>query len=96
MKYAKKVDANQNQIVKCLRKMGCKVHITSQVGYGFPDLVVGIADKVFLVEIKDGSKPPSQRHLTASERDFADDWGFAYVIIESLELLLVPQDVGRM
>jgi len=38
---AAKVDENQERIVAALRGVGCSVAITSGVGNGFPDLVLG-------------------------------------------------------
>lgn len=85
MIYAKRIDANQNSIVKALRKMGVKVFVTSMVGNGFADLVCEIAGRLILVELKDGSKPPSKRHLTEMEKRFADEWQENYRVVESLD-----------
>src|SRR5688572_22293101 len=41
MARAKRVDGNQNIIVKALRNQGASVAITSALGQGFPDIVVG-------------------------------------------------------
>lgn len=38
MRYAKKVDANQPEIIAALRAAGWEVHVTSAVGAGIPDL----------------------------------------------------------
>ncbi len=52
MGYAKQVDANQVEIVRTFRKLGCSVFVASAVGKGFPDLVVGRAGITYLVECK--------------------------------------------
>ena len=70
MSRAKKVDANQGEIVSLLRQLGAKVCITSAVGGGFPDLVVQHRGRTMLVEIKDGSLPPSRRQLTKDQQVF--------------------------
>lgn len=62
-----KVDANQKVIVEALRAAGCFVTSLAGVGGGVPDVLVGSDGKWFLMEIKDGSKPPSQRKLTDDE-----------------------------
>ena len=49
---ARKVDANQAEIIEALRKAGATVHPTHTVGKGFPDVVVGLAGNNFLLEIK--------------------------------------------
>lgn len=70
----KRVDRNQTEIVQILRDMGVSVAVTSDLGQGFPDLVLGICNRNYLVEVKDGSKPPSKRVLTPDERKFFNSW----------------------
>lgn len=84
MRRAAKVDANQSEIVKGLRQCGCSVYITSQVGKGFPDIVVGFGGHTLLMEIKDGSLPPSGRKLTTDEQTFFEKWKGAAVVVNSL------------
>lgn len=71
---AKKIDDNQNLIVKQLRKCGVSVAITSMVGKGFVDLVCGFRGRNYLIELKDGSKSASRKKLTEDEREFFDTW----------------------
>jgi hypothetical protein len=68
--FPRRIDANQPEIVKAFRQLGCEVAITSNLGHGFPDLIVGKPkrQKVVLVEVKDGSKPPSARKLTLTSK----------------------------
>lgn len=91
MRRAARVDANQNEIVRALRDMGASVAITSMVGSGFPDIVVGYQGRNYLIEIKDGSKPPSKRKLTPDEQEFFDTWrGTVFItndINETLEII---------
>jgi Holliday junction resolvase len=85
MRYANRIDANQNQIVDALRKAGAVVRIISQ-GDGIPDLLVGYKGYTILMEVKDGDKVPSARKLTEAEQKFFDDWrGGMLVIINSVE-----------
>ena len=73
-KYGK-TDANQAEIVEALRGLGyCTVHSLHAVGGGVPDLLVGIGGRNYLVEVKDGSKPPSARKLTPDQVDWHRDW----------------------
>jgi hypothetical protein len=66
MRYAARVDANQQQIVSALRAAGAYVWII-----GLPvDLLVGYNNHTFLVEIKDG---PTKR-LTSLQQDFFAKW----------------------
>jgi len=69
-----KADTNQSKIVKVLRAVGATVTSTHQLGKGFPDIVVGYKGHNYLLEIKDGDKPPSQRKLTADEQEWHDKW----------------------
>lgn len=85
MRQDARVDANQNEIVEGLRGVGATVAITSMVGNGFGDIVVGHRGRNFLFEIKDGSKPPSKRKLTPDEQEFHDTWRGTILIINSLD-----------
>jgi hypothetical protein len=77
----KRIDANQREIVAACRACGATVLILSNVGKGCPDLLIGYHGVNYLVEIKDGSKPPSQQKLTPAERLFFDSWrGKAFII----------------
>ncbi len=82
----KRIDKNQPEIVKAFRQLGCQVAITSNVGHGFPDLIVGRPwlHKMLMVEIKDGSKPRSARKLTQDEETFRDAWSGSYAVVESI------------
>lgn len=71
---AKKIDDNQNLIVKQLRKCGVSVAITSMLGNGFVDLVLGFRGRNYLIELKDGNKSASRKRLTEDEKQFHDSW----------------------
>ncbi len=51
-----------------LRKAGAEVTSLHQVGGGVPDLLVSFRNKWHVIEVKDGSKPPSARMLTDDQR----------------------------
>lgn len=82
---AAKVDDNQGEIVEYFRKAGFSVAITSSAGDGFPDLAIGKRGYTVLVEVKDGSKPPSAQKLRPKQVKFFDDWCGAAVVINSIE-----------
>ena len=67
---AKRVDANQKEIVNKLRAIGASIQDLSMVGKGCPDILVGFRCKNYLFEIKDGNKYASQRKLTDSEKEW--------------------------
>ena len=85
MRRAARVDANHAEITHALRQCGWVVHDTSGVGGGFPDLVVGKAGRLVLVEIKDGAKKPSARRLTKAEAAFRAKFVEAGVWVEIIE-----------
>jgi hypothetical protein len=82
--FAHRTDANQPEIVDAFRQLGWVVAITSGVGNGFPDLVVSKRSVTAVVEIKDGSQPPSKRDLTPKEKEFRDSWRGLYAKVESV------------
>lgn len=81
MRYAARVDANQEQIVSALRGAGAYVWVI-----GLPvDLLVGYKDHTFLVEIKTDSK----KRLTKLQADFFENWsGSTLARIDSPEAAL--------
>lgn len=71
MRHAAKIDANQPEIVRALRKVGAFVEPKiARVGEGVPDLLVYFRGW-HVLEIKDGSLSPSRRRLTPKERGWA-------------------------
>lgn len=87
MRRAARIDANQGEIVDAARGVGATVWITSALGNGGPDLVIGRRGTNFCVEVKDGSKSPSKRVLTPDEAAFCRDWQGQYSVIENVEQL---------
>ncbi len=81
-----KPDANQPEIVAKLRDLpGVTVQILSAVGDGCPDLAVGYRGRTFLLEVKDGSKPPSAQALTDDQQVWHLDWRGHVAIVRSFE-----------
>lgn len=85
MKRAARIDSNQTEIVEGLRKCGYSVAITSAVGNGFVDIIVGRPGSNILMEIKDPSQKPSKRRLTSDQVKFHTEWKGPIAVIETLE-----------
>lgn len=82
-----RADLNQSEIVKALRSIGATVHVTSQVGSGFPDLVCGIFGKNYLIEVKNKD---TYGKLSTEQLIFRDKWkGKVHVVTSVDEALKV-------
>jgi len=79
---AARIDDNQPDVVEGLRAAGCRVQITSALGQGFPDLLVGAPwGELFLVEVKDPAQPPSKQRLTLDEAEWHRRWSRYPVLV---------------
>jgi len=85
----KRTDSNHAEIIKALRKIpNLSVFSTHEVGKGFPDIVIGYKGINYLIEIKDGNKPPSARKLTPDEVKFHHEWHGQIKVIKNIDELL--------
>lgn len=82
---AARIDANQPEIIHGLRTIGATVQPLHSVGKGCPDILVGWRGKNFLIEIKDGRKPPSGRTMTADQIDWHGTWAGQVSVANSLD-----------
>ncbi|GAF97831.1 unnamed protein product, partial [marine sediment metagenome] len=64
-------DDNHSEIQGYFEDLKCKTKDVSGIK-GFCDLIVKRGSQVRFIEIKDPTKVPSQRKLTAAEQEFAD------------------------
>lgn len=62
-------DSNHHDVIGWYRELGCFVCDTKDVGFGFPDLVVGAAGVTDVVEIKSG-----EGRLRSSQELFISAW----------------------
>lgn len=81
----KRVDMNHKLIVRALRDVGASVQSLADIGKGVPDLLVARNDSMWLMEVKDGSLPPSRKRLTEDEQNWHDKWRGKVYIVESVE-----------
>lgn len=77
---AANTDTSQKPIVDALRQIGASVQVTSGVGKGFPDLVVGWRGKTFLLECKTGADK-----LNQMQQDWHAAWAGHVAVVRTPE-----------
>lgn len=83
MYYHSKVDKNQPEILRCLKKAGISYKPVHQIK-GFCDIIVGFKGENYLFEIKLNKKAK----LTIDEQKFHDNWkGSIYIVTSFNEIL---------
>jgi len=85
MRRAARADDNQAEIVQALLRMGATVQHLHSVGDGCPDIVCGFKNKNYLIEIKDGNKPPSRRKLTPVQERWHRLWAGQHAVVKTPE-----------
>lgn len=78
---ARRTDANHSAIAEAFEKAGFSVHRTN----GYWDLTIGFGGITLLIEVKDGTKPPSKRKLTPREAKFHSTWTGGIRIVKSVD-----------
>ncbi len=74
-------DGNQARIISALRQAGVKVEVIGEP----VDLLCGYARKLFLLEVKDGERRPSERRLRPTQQAFFNEWvGFPVYKVETI------------
>lgn len=96
MRRAARVDDNQKEIVTYARKIGMSVQHLHTVGNGCPDLILGYLGFNFLVEVKDGAKPPSKQKLTIDEVEWHKVWLGDVSIVKSTDDVDQIQERARI
>ncbi len=77
---AAKVDANQAEIVKALRKAGATVQHLHKVGEGCPDLLVGFKCENYLLEVK---QPKGKTN--AIQDKWHSEWNGCSFVVRTVE-----------
>jgi hypothetical protein len=72
VRTAARRDANERAIIKAMEAEGAFVRQINDEGRF--DLLVWHKGQTLLMEVKDGSKPPSARRLSDAEQKFHDEW----------------------
>lgn len=91
MTYARRVDANQADIIKAMEKVGAVVTPLYRVGQGVADLLVSFRQKWFLMECKveKGELTEDQVEWIGKQR------APVYVVTSPLQAIGFLQDVVR-
>ena len=89
MRRASKIDENHREICRALFESGCSVQTLAGVGSGVPDIMVGKAGVNYLLEIKDGNKPPSKRRLTDAQIEWHDSWRGQVTVVKDVDEALI-------
>lgn len=85
MRRAARVDGNHAAVRRGLEQIGATVIDLAAVGGGCPDMLVGYQGRNLLLEIKDGSKSPSQRRMTTAQLELHASWRGQCAVVESVE-----------
>jgi Holliday junction resolvase len=89
----KRVDSNQVEIVKELRRLGMEVEHLHGVGKGCPDILVGYKGKNVLLEIKKDDKAK----LTPDQVLWHHSWkGQVAVVTNVIEAVKAVKEVCRL
>lgn len=88
MRRAARTDGNQSDVVGHLRRLGFSVAITSGLGAGFPDLVIGRGGRNWLIELKDPAQPLCKRRLTPDEQLWHQAWRGQVATAETVDEIL--------
>lgn len=81
----KRVDANQTELVNEAERLGAQAQRISDIGGGCPDLLITFKGQWHVVEVKDGSKPPSRRRLSSKQIEWHERFNAPVWIWESVE-----------
>lgn len=95
MRRAARVDANQVEVVKALRKIGATVTPIHVIGKGVSDLLVSFRQRWLVLEVKDGAKPPSKRALTLDEKKWiGEQKAPVFIVTSPLEAVTLLNSVA--
>ncbi len=76
-------DANHAPVMAKFRELCPVVEDHSQGDHGYDAIIRTSRGVVYVVEIKDGKRPPSQRRLTDNEKAAMSRWGWQFALVES-------------
>lgn len=71
----KRTDNNQKALVEFARKCGIKVLVTSNLGQGFPDLIINFRGRLYFVEVKNNHTGYGKRGLNKNQLEMKEFLG---------------------
>ncbi len=80
MGFSRRVDENQMRVVEALRQIGASVTLLHRVGYGCPDVLVGLAGRNILLEVK-----VPKGKLKATQEQWFKTWEGQAAVVRSPE-----------
>jgi Holliday junction resolvase len=80
MTYAKRSDANQQDIIDALRAIGASVVSIHRVGGGVPDLLVGYQGVNLLLEVK-----TARGRLNRCEAEWHQEWRGQVAVVRTVD-----------
>jgi len=91
-----RTDGNQHEVIAALNKAGITVQTLASVGNGCPDLLCGYRNRNVLLEVKDGTRKPSEQALTVQQKEWHAKWGGTVHTVTSADeaVLAVLSEVG--
>ena len=90
MRFARRTDANQGEIVKALRKAGAKVKVVHQPY----DLQVWIGEKTMYIEVKNPKTAYGKKGLNGKQQE--ESIGLPVYTVDSVEAALSALNVLRL
>lgn len=84
----KRTDANQNLIVRELRRAGAFCQSMASIGKGCPDILCAHRGQWYVFEVKDGTARPDKQRLTPLEKQWhqlAEATGAKVHVVKSVE-----------
>lgn len=85
-RYGGKKDANHSAVIEVFKKCGIPLLDTSGLGAGFPDCVVEIDRRLYLVEIKNPTTGYGKKGMNKLQMAWADQWrGGPVYLVRSID-----------
>lgn len=89
MRRSFRKDKNQSSIIRSLKKINASVVDASNIGNGFPDLIIGYHKKTYLIEIKNKDNWYGKKGGSTSQKTFRTDWkGDQIYVFSSIEEII--------